>query len=80
MQVTLNCSVSSSPDPVYNWSIPGSCSSCPQQHHSNIMLFTADLNDSGKYVCVAKNEYGNISKEVIIHVNCKFVFMHNTKG
>ena len=80
MQVTLNCSVSSSPDTVYNWSIPGSYSSYPQQHNSNIITFTADITDTGKYVCVAENEYGNVSKEFIVHVNCKFVFMHNTKG
>ena len=82
MQVTLNCSVSSSPDPIYNWSIAGSCSTHPQQHNSNITMFTADITvtDTGKYVCVAENEYGNVSKEFIVHVNCKFVFMHNTKG
>ena len=67
MQVTLNCSVSSSPDPVYNWSNTGSYSSCPQQHPSNIMTFTADITDSGKYVCVAENEYG-MSQKNLSHV------------
>jgi len=70
-QVILNCTASSSPDPVYNWSFPDSCSSCPQLHHSNVLIFTADITDSEKYICVAGNEYGNVSKEFHVHVICK---------
>jgi len=50
-QVILNCTASSSPDPVYNWSFPDSCSSCPQLQHSNVLNFTADIIDSEKYIC-----------------------------
>ena len=59
-QVVLNCTVSSSPDPVYNWSILDTCSSCPHTNNDSVMIFTADITDSGEYVCEAKNEYGSV--------------------
>ncbi|XP_065898900.1 immunoglobulin superfamily member 10-like [Dysidea avara] len=59
-QVVLNCTVSSSPDPVYNWSIPDTCSSCPHTNNDSVMIFTADITDSGKYVCEAGNKYGSV--------------------
>ena len=70
-EITLNCSTSASPDPVYSWSIPGLCSPCPQPHNNRVMNFTANFTNSGKYVCVVENQYGSVSKEFIIHVNCK---------
>ena len=72
-EVTLNCSASASPDPIYSWSFPGLCSSCPQLHNNSIMTFTANLTVTGRHVCVAKNQYGNVSKDFIIHVNCKYL-------
>jgi len=57
-QVVLNCTVSSSPDPVYNWSTPDTCSSCPHINNDSVMVFTANITDSGEYICEAKNEYG----------------------
>ena len=59
-QVVLNCTVSSSPDPVYNWSIPGNCLSCPHINNDSVMIFTADITDSGEYGCKAKNKYGSV--------------------
>ena len=76
MEVILNCTVSASPDPVYSWSFPDSCSSCPHSHHSNILNFTANVTNSGKYICMAKNEYGNISKTFSVHVHCKWLLMY----
>ena len=58
-EVALNCSVSSVPDPVYTWSIPDSCSSCPNFSRESVLNFTAA--ESGEYTCVAENEYGNLS-------------------
>ena len=61
-EVTLNCTVSASPDPVYNWSFPDSCSSCPNTSNNSVLIFTAeDITDSGEYTCVAENKYGNLS-------------------
>ena len=57
-QVVLNCTVSSSPDLMYNWSIPYTCSSCPHNNNDSVMIFTADITDNGEYVCKAKNRYG----------------------
>ena len=60
--VILNCTVSASPDPVYSWSFPDSCSSCPNTSNDSVLIFAAEDNtDSGEYICVAENEYGNIS-------------------
>ena len=70
-EVVLNCTVSASPDPVYSWSFPDSCSSCPHYHNKSIMFFIATITDSGEYTCLAKNKYGNVSIEFIVHVNCK---------
>jgi len=61
-EVILNCSVSSSPDPVYNWSTPDSCSSCPNTSNDSVLIFTAkNITDGGEYTCVAENEYGHLS-------------------
>ena len=60
-EVILNCTVSASPDPVYNWSFPDSCSSCPNTSTDSVLIFTAEDNtDSGEYICVAENQYGNL--------------------
>ena len=75
MQVILNCTASASPDPVYTWSFPDTCLSCPHSHHSNMLNFTAEVTNSGKYICMAENEYGNISKTFFIHVHCKWLHM-----
>ena len=71
-EVILNCTVLSSPDPVYSWSFPHSCSSCPNTSNDSVLIFTADnITNSGEYTCVAENKYGNVSKEFTVHVNCK---------
>ena len=70
-EMILNCTVSASPDPVYSWSFPDSCSTCSHYHNNDIMLFIATITDSGEYTCMAKNEYGNVSKDFTVHVNCK---------
>ena len=70
-EVILNCTVSASPDPIYSWSMPDSCSSCPQSHNKSVMILNVDVTDSGGYICIAKNDYGNVSKEFRVHVNCK---------
>ena len=58
----LNCTVSASPDPVYSWSFPDSCSSCPNTSNDSALIFTVkDTTDSGEYVCTAENQYGNLS-------------------
>ena len=61
-EVILNCIVSASPDPVYSWSLPDSCSSCPNTSNDSVLIFTAeDITDSGEYTCVAENQYGDLS-------------------
>jgi len=74
-EVILNCTVSSSPDPVYSWSTPDSCPpaapSCPQSYNNSIMFLNPNITDSGRYVCVAENKYGNVSKVFSLNVNCK---------
>ena len=70
-QVVLNCTVSSSPDPVYNWSIPDTCSSCPHINNDSVIIFTVDITDSGEYVCTAGNEYGRVTSYFDFNVVCK---------
>ena len=67
--VLLNCSVSSLPGPVYSWSFPDNCSSCPHSYNYSILTFTADSTNSGEYICVAENKHGNISVEFDVFVN-----------
>ena len=68
-EVVLNCSASSSPDPVYNWSIPTNCTSCPHSHNHSVVSFAANSTDSGEYICTAENMHGNISVVFDVFVN-----------
>ena len=70
-KMILNCTASASPDPVYSWSFPESCTYCPHYHNKSIMFLNADVTDSGEYICMARNEYGNVLQEFNVHVNCK---------
>jgi len=71
-EVILNCSASSSPDPVYSWSIPDSCLSCPSTSNDSILIFFAqNITDSGEYICVAENEYGSVLQGFSLHIACK---------
>ena len=71
--VLLNCSTSSSPDPVYSWSIPDSCSSCPNTSNESVLIFTAeDITDSGVYTCVAENEHGDVTVTFTVTVTGKY--------
>ena len=72
--VILNCTVSASPDPVYSWSFPDSCSSCPNTSNDSVLIFTAeDVTDTGEYTCIAENEYGNISMIFDVTVASKYL-------
>ena len=69
----LNCTVSASPDPVYSWSFPDSCS-CPNTTNEGVLIFSAEnVNDSGEYICVAENEYGNTSVTFDVSVASKYL-------
>ena len=70
-EVILNCTVSASPDPVYNWFMPDSCSSCPHSHNKSVMIINADVTDNEEYICMAENRYGNVSIKFNVHMNCK---------
>ena len=73
-EVILNCTVSASPDPVYSWSFPDSCSSCPNTSNGSVLIFTAEnITDSGEYTCVVENEYGNISITFDVSVTSKYL-------
>ena len=77
-EVTLNCTVSASPDPVYSWSFPDSCSSCPNTSNDSVVIFTAeDITDSGEYTCVAENSHGNLSVTFYVIVISKYI-IHST--
>ena len=70
--VILNCTASGSPDPVYSWSFPDSCSSCPNTSNDSVLILTAeDVTDSGEYTCVAENTYGNLSVTFNVTVTSK---------
>ena len=72
-EVILNCTVSAVPDPVYSWSFPDSCSSCPNTSNDSVLIFTAEnITDSGEYTCVAENKYGNISMIFDVTVTSKY--------
>ena len=68
-EVVLNCTVSSSPDPVYSWSIPSNCSFYPHSYNYSVLTFTADTSDSGEYICTADNKRGSISVVFNVFVN-----------
>ena len=68
-EMVLNCSVSSSPDPAYIWSIPKNCSFCSHSYNHSVLSFIADSTDSGEYICTAENKHGNISIVFNVFVN-----------
>ena len=71
-EVILNCTVLASPDPVYSWSFPDSCSSCPNISNDSVLTFIAkDTTDNGEYICTAENRYGNLSITFNIIVTSK---------
>ena len=72
-QVMLNCTVSSSPDPEYIWSIPDSCLSCPRSSNDSVITFATNFTDIGNHLftCIATNNYGNITIRFTVHVICK---------
>ena len=72
-EVVLNCSASSLPDPVYNWTTPDSCTSCPRFSNDSVITFTVDISSSGDFVCVAENKYGTDTKQITIIVHCKLI-------
>ena len=73
-EMILNCTVSAVPDPVYSWSFPDSCSSCPNTSNDSVLIFTAEdiITDSGEYTCVAENKYGNTSMIFDVIVTSKY--------
>ena len=80
-QLILNCAVSASPDPVYSWSFPDSCLSCPNTSNDSVLIFTAeDITDSGEYICVAENNHGNLSMNFIViairKYLCNYIFAY----
>ena len=70
-EVVLNCSVSSSPDSAYNWSIPKNCSFCPHSYNHTVLSFITDSTDSGEsnFICTARNKHGSISIVFNVFVN-----------
>ena len=72
-EVTLNCSASSLPHPIYTWFIPDYCSSCPEFSNNSVITFTADIFSNGDYICVAENDYGSATKHITISVLCKIL-------
>ena len=70
-EVVLSCTVSASPDPVYSWSFPESCSSCPNTSNDSVLVFTADITSGGDYICVAENQHGRLSVLFVVIVMCK---------
>ena len=70
-EVILNCTVSASPDPVYNWLMPDSCLSCPHSHNKSVMIVSTNVTDNEEYICMAENKYGNVLIKFNVHVNCK---------
>ena len=72
-EVILNCTVSVSPDPVYSWSFPESCSSCPNTSNDSALIFTAEITNSGDYICVVENRHGNLSLSFMVIAVCKLI-------
>ena len=66
--VILNCTTSASPDPVYSWSFPDFCSSCPNASNDSVLIFIAKDTDSGEYICIAENSHGSLSISFIVVV------------
>lgn len=70
-QVILDCSESSLEYPTYNWSIPDTCTSCPHVNTDSLMMFTADMADSGEYTCEATNQYEKVLITFVVSVTGK---------
>nr|XP_046160389.1 hemicentin-1-like [Oncorhynchus gorbuscha] len=60
-EITLNCTATGSPSPVYSWQ-----SSDPKNKMEDLPLFTSSSLLPGTYTCISSNKIGKKSKQFII--------------
>uniref|UniRef100_A0A4W5PZE5 Si:ch211-66e2.5 n=1 Tax=Hucho hucho TaxID=62062 RepID=A0A4W5PZE5_9TELE len=60
-EITLNCTATGSPSPVYSWQ-----SSDPKEKMENQPVFTSSSLPPGTYTCISSNNIGKKSKQFII--------------
>ena len=75
--VTLNCNATGNPEPQFSWfkdkDLVKSTNRIYLSANNSLLTMTdVNRNDSGEYLCVARNEVGNdTSKIVVFDVQCK---------
>lgn len=60
-EITLNCTATGSPSPVYSWQ-----SSDPKEKMEDQPVFTSSSLLPGTYTCISSNKIGKKSKQFII--------------
>ena len=72
---TFVCSADGNPEPSVSWrKISGEDKENTGDEHSTLQIKNATYNDSGKYVCIARNVLGQDQKEVELLVEGKLLF------
>ena len=70
-EFTLNCPIRGKPKPTYEWyfnDVKINFKKTSARGKKQITVHDPDINDAGRYKCVASNQYGRISYTYIIYV------------
>ena len=72
---TFYCSANGNPMPTVTWSKTGETKPISSRHNK-LEITKATYNDSGNYVCTAKNVLGEMQKQVKLFVEGKHILMN----
>lgn len=63
--MTLNCTATGNPPPVYTWKFPYDVQKKTEEKHMNEAVVTPSYQAEGTYVCTASNSQGKVVKTFI---------------
>lgn len=81
LNMTLNCTATGNPPPVYTWKFPNEIQQKTEEKHKNEPVVTPSYQAEGTYVCTASNSQGKVVKTFIAtqkpsKLSSVFSFLH----